>query len=668
MQFPEGCRLFQFGFHVESTDVDVELYYDDIALSANQFLQVAAQTHPESYSSHKQSGWWLASGGGSYSSGATRRWDTSKLVAGPNTPTYTNSKLLDFSQTKTVNSETANAIIARERIKLTVTCGNDLNLNEAVFIYKGDTSNPIAAHQNRGANDNSTMADISVVLEKGEFVSFRMSGGAYSTGWTSMIATPLTTPSILLNSQEQIFTGWQSYTPTLTGFGSASNTDFWYRRVGDTIEVRGFLTSGTTTSDKAQVSFPAGLSIDFGKINATEARNNYGNSFHMSSDVNYYSNQSGTGGFVVLDYTYPSSMCFSVINVNGTTTQIMQGNQLVNSGDSFMFLAQGIPIAGWNADFNPVLSMPLVDLGQPTETWTVPFTASNNFWDGTGNQWTWNKALLKPYPNGTAGTIANSSLVTVQDQTSGSNTVTSIKASQDIVLSVTVNSWLNSSSYLSIYNSADEWITASQQFNSSNYAGEASAIVNLKAGDYIYFKNEGFNDDGGVTFTAQKVQSGNMAHIIKPAVCIVKNVQAYNQGGGQATSGSWGEIPLNTIEGESWFLSFNSSNYEITLEPGMYKYAASAPFYDTNRTQLMLRNQTDSLVHAPGIPTYTTSYEGVGFNTAQLETTFTITKSTAFSLKYRVETTQATNGLGYPNNIDSGVDSVYGVVKIEKLK
>tara|TARA_Y100001963_G_C6665994_1_gene392762 strand:- start:465 stop:944 length:480 start_codon:yes stop_codon:yes gene_type:complete len=159
-----------------------------------------------------------------------------------------------------------------------------------------------------------------------------------------------------------------------------------------------------------------------------------------------------------------------------------------------------------------------------------------------------------------------------------------------------------------------------------------------------------------------------MAHIIKPAVCIVKNVQAYNQGGGEATSGSWGPIPLNTIEGESWFLSLNTSNYQITLEPGMYKYTASAPFYDTNRTQLMLYNETDSVVQAPGIPTYTTSYEGVGFNTLRLETTFTVTKSTAICLKYRVETTQASNGLGYPPGIDSAVDSVYGLVKIEKLK
>ena len=82
----------------------------------------------------------------------------------------------------------------------------------------------------------------------------------------------------------------------------------------------------------------------------------------------------------------------------------------------------------------------------------------------------------------------------------------------------------------------------------------------------------------------------------------------------------------------------------------------------------MLYNETDSVVLAPGTPTYTTSFEGVGFNTAQLKTTFTITKSTAICLKYRVETTQATNGLGYRHSIDSAVNAVYGLVKIEKLK
>jgi hypothetical protein len=56
-------------------------------------------------------------------------------------------------------------------------------------------------------------------------------------------------------------TDWQSYTPTFTGFGTPTGTDFLYRRVGDSIHVRGFFTSGTSTAVDAQISLPLGFSI-----------------------------------------------------------------------------------------------------------------------------------------------------------------------------------------------------------------------------------------------------------------------------------------------------------------------------------------------------------------------------------------------------------------------
>ena len=46
----------------------------------------------------------------------------------------------------------------------------------------------------------------------------------------------------------------------------------------------------------------------------------------------------------------------------------------------------------------------------------------------------------------------------------------------------------------------------------------------------------------------------------------------------------------------------------------------------------------------------------------------TITASTQFSLRYRVTNAQSNTGLGEPLGADSAVNSVYGQVKISKLK
>lgn len=54
---------------------------------------------------------------------------------------------------------------------------------------------------------------------------------------------------------------WTAYTPTTQGFGTISSVGLEYRRVGDSIEVRGDFTTGTTTAVEAQLNLPSGLTI-----------------------------------------------------------------------------------------------------------------------------------------------------------------------------------------------------------------------------------------------------------------------------------------------------------------------------------------------------------------------------------------------------------------------
>jgi hypothetical protein len=68
------------------------------------------------------------------------------------------------------------------------------------------------------------------------------------------------------NAFGAIITDEQSYTPTFTGWGTATNISFFYRRVGDNIHIRGKFTSGTTTATEARVSLPNGLLSDATKV------------------------------------------------------------------------------------------------------------------------------------------------------------------------------------------------------------------------------------------------------------------------------------------------------------------------------------------------------------------------------------------------------------------
>lgn len=62
-----------------------------------------------------------------------------------------------------------------------------------------------------------------------------------------------------------IVTPWESYTPTTAGLGAVSSVSAWWRRVGDTVQVSGNITVGTTTGTPGLIGLPSGLSIDYSK-------------------------------------------------------------------------------------------------------------------------------------------------------------------------------------------------------------------------------------------------------------------------------------------------------------------------------------------------------------------------------------------------------------------
>jgi hypothetical protein len=129
-------------------------------------------------------------------------------------------------------------------------------------------------------------------------------------------------------------TDWQAYTPTLTGFGTATNVQFQWRRVGDNVEVRGKFTSGTSTAVEGRASLPSLTSADTGKIpslqlvgmGATSVAASNARTVLIEPSVGYVTFGIATGG--------------PLTKQNGST--------LLASGDTMSFFAL-VPVQGFSS-------------------------------------------------------------------------------------------------------------------------------------------------------------------------------------------------------------------------------------------------------------------------------------------------------------------------------
>jgi len=68
--------------------------------------------------------------------------------------------------------------------------------------------------------------------------------------------------------QVPTLTAWVSWTPTFTNLGTVGTISAWWRRVGDTIEVRGTAVAGSTAGATAKMTLPNSYTIDTAKCAA----------------------------------------------------------------------------------------------------------------------------------------------------------------------------------------------------------------------------------------------------------------------------------------------------------------------------------------------------------------------------------------------------------------
>ena len=135
---------------------------------------------------------------------------------------------------------------------------------------------------------------------------------------------------------------WTAYTPTFTGFGTVSVQSFFWRRVGENLEILGKFTSGTSTATEARIGFPGSIVSNTTAVpsirkvgSATQTVAIAGN-FHVLAE-------SGLGYFT-LGYETGSEAGLTKTNANA----------IIASGTEMSVIAT-VPIQGWTHTMNAPL-------------------------------------------------------------------------------------------------------------------------------------------------------------------------------------------------------------------------------------------------------------------------------------------------------------------------
>lgn len=143
-----------------------------------------------------------------------------------------------------------------------------------------------------------------------------------------------------------VATDWVAYTPTISaGFGTPTNVSFYSRRIGDSLQVRGFFTTGTVAASSATVSLGynganSNVTIDSGKIGSTTIVGSAAVAFAISATF-ATDTVIANGGDTVLK--------FGAVNSAAGSLTAQNGNALAGNSNSFSFEAT-VPIVGWSSN------------------------------------------------------------------------------------------------------------------------------------------------------------------------------------------------------------------------------------------------------------------------------------------------------------------------------
>lgn len=210
-----------------------------------------------------------------------------------------------------------------------VQCAVRYNSSTSVAIYAADpagTSNTAAAVTQAAP----------ITFASGDFID--ISFAAPISGWSSGGGT---SPILSLSD-------WTAYTPTLSsGFGTPTNVEFFYRRVGDTVQIRGSFTAGTVAASVASMTLPSGLVVDTSKVTLANTSGNPG------TVVGTAGSSSGHIPVVTATGTATDSVYFA-----GSSTLIPQNGSASFTNTAVVSMLVQVPVSGWTSVSSGTLTAP----------------------------------------------------------------------------------------------------------------------------------------------------------------------------------------------------------------------------------------------------------------------------------------------------------------------
>jgi len=147
-------------------------------------------------------------------------------------------------------------------------------------------------------------------------------------------------------------TDWTSITvtPASGAFGTVTNGSYFARRVGDSLQVRGYFKAGTTAAGAATFDL-SGYSVDTAKIQAA-GKANLGTWETMASGAAY-----GSGNRVGAVFWNSGTSTFNMSSSGSTDTfGLTAGSALATTGDGVAF-EFSFPVVGWSS---PTINVPII--------------------------------------------------------------------------------------------------------------------------------------------------------------------------------------------------------------------------------------------------------------------------------------------------------------------
>jgi hypothetical protein len=186
---------------------------------------------------------------------------------------------------------------------------------------------------------------------------------------------------------------------------------------------------------------------------------------------------------------------------------------------------------------------------------------------------------------------------------------------------------------------------------------QLTAAGSCSTSDLFLIENTGNN--------SRKVTGQQIADMVVNATpaALFEDQKAANTAGGSSTSGSWQTRTLNTEVYDDIGITLSSN--QMTLPVGTYDVEATTTLYRTDRARARLQDVTNGVTLAISECRYGPSTTSGDQHTPRVQGRFTLSGTAAVELQSRVETSQATNGLGVQSNF--GAVEVYSRVRLVKL-